>query len=141
MQKVELVFTPSQPGVATCKARNTEGEAADEAQVIISDISEPMQVWGIMPGVDTATGDAVTLTCAASVYTYSGDLNWFLDNVPVESNADLQMIRYQTDYSYRLNLTWNAVRIPDSGSYSCRAVFINNDTNTVKELDMKVRGK
>lgn len=84
-QRFELTFVPSQPGIATCKAQNSEGVASIEAQVIISDLNETMQIWGIDEQIPTAAGDAVNLTCGASVYAYAAELHWYLNNEPVES--------------------------------------------------------
>lgn len=76
---------PSQPGIATCKARNSEGNDSTTAQVLISDLDEPLQVWGV--GEDPiAEGDELTLTCGALVYTYAAELNWYLNDTPVENS-------------------------------------------------------
>lgn len=145
-QRFELKFVPTQPGRVTCKAENAEGTKSVDTEVIIVDLSEPMQIWGIDENVTIATEDSVTLTCAAYVYTYSDQLNWYRNGILVEESSAIptgwQIRKYVTDYSYRLDLTWESIGIADTATYECRAGLITNDTSyTAKDLLLTVKGE
>lgn len=110
-QKFELTFTPTRPGIATCMARNSEGNDSSQAQVLIADLDKPLQTWGVDED-PIAAGDPLTLTCGALVYTYAADLQWYLNGVPVistDGNTRLDMFLYHgyifmfipTSYSFQ----------------------------------------
>lgn len=84
-QRFEMSFVPTQPGIAKCSATNIEGSDSTEAQVLITDLDDSLHTWGVDEN-PIAAGDELTLTCGASVYTFSAELNWYLNNIPVESD-------------------------------------------------------
>lgn len=165
-QKFELTFTPTRPGIATCRARNSEGSDESQAQVLIGDLDKPLQTWGVDED-PIAAGDPLTLTCGALVYTYAAELHWYLHGIPVEStdgnlfenyflnyfvkrkilalfyspvHTDVQVTTYNTEYSYRTNLTWQSVNTKDSGDYECKASVINSEVYDTSSLFVKVHG-
>lgn len=84
-QRFEMSFVPTQPGIATCRASNIEGNDTTDAQVLITDLDNPVHAWGVDEN-PIAAGDELTLTCGASVYAFSAELFWYLNDIPVEAS-------------------------------------------------------
>lgn len=133
-------FKPTHAGKVTCQARNSEGTARADAELIVGDLAKPLLIWGI--GNDpVAEGDSVTLTCGASIYKHTEDLVWYYQDAPVESTADVQLTNTDTKLSYRRQLHWASINKHNSGHYECR-VFSSKDKSIKYEwFDVEVKGK
>lgn len=92
-QKSELNFTPDQPGIARCIARNTEGNDSAISKVMIGDLEEALHVWIESVNQPIAAGDSLKLHCGALAYNYSAELNWYLDDMPVtQTDGKLKLL-------------------------------------------------
>lgn len=134
-----LNFKPTAAGKVTCQAKNSEGTAAADAELVVGDLAKPLQIWGI--GDDpVAEGDTVTLECGASIYKHTNDLVWYYKGSPVESSADVQVINTDTKLSYRKQLHWSSIKKEQSGHYECR-IFSSKDNSIKYEwMDVEVKG-
>lgn len=139
-QVSNLNFEPKHAGKVTCQARNSEGTASADAEVVIGDLAKPLQIWGI--GNDAvAEGDTVTLTCGASIYKHTSDLVWYYHNSLVNSSEDVQVINSDTKLSHRRQLHWDKIKKEQSGHYECRVFSSKDNSIVVEHIDVEVRGK
>ncbi|XP_037051566.1 vascular endothelial growth factor receptor 1 isoform X6 [Bradysia coprophila] len=127
-QRSELNLYPSGPGKVECIAENTEGSDSSTAFLEITDIETPFGISGIDDVRKIAAGDNVSMTCGASAYNYTSDINWYRDNILIESGDNRIVEHYDAEYSYRKTITWNGIKISDSGTYECRASTIKEDS-------------
>lgn len=70
--------------------------------------------------VKIAVEDSLTLNCAASIYKYSDNIQWFMKNNIIESDSNHVIQKSHTPYSNRLALIIKNVKDNDSGIFSCR---------------------
>lgn len=84
-QRSILIFTPQQPGRATCTARNSKGKDSNAAYVYFGEMNKKLDIVGV--GEDPiAEGDNVVVECGASVYKFSGDLYWTHNGLAVKED-------------------------------------------------------
>lgn len=137
----KLSLTPSEPGLVTCTATNSEGTDHSEAYIIISDLHEALEISGIDDDENRASiGDPAKIHCAALAYNFTGDLAWFHDNMPVKSTDNIIVTDTKTSYSYHKSLEWKSMRKEDSGLYECRVATIAKDETDSISMDIKVIG-
>ncbi|KAG4073862.1 hypothetical protein HA402_014067 [Bradysia odoriphaga] len=127
-QRSELNLYPSGPGKVECIAVNTEGNDSSTAFLEITDIETPFGISGIDETKKMAAGDNVSMTCGASAYNYTSDINWYRDNILIESGDNRIVEHYDAEYSYRKTITWNGIEMSDSGTYECRASAIKDES-------------
>lgn len=53
-------------------------------------------------------------------------------------STDIQIETFNTDYSYRKNLTWKSINTKDTGQYECRANVINGDSFETRSSYVRV---
>ncbi|CAD6999743.1 unnamed protein product [Ceratitis capitata] len=117
----ELYFTPVEPGIMHCLAKNTKGNVEGRGHILIGDINDNMTIFGTDENKKIARGDDVTLTCAALSYYFSDDLDWYKDDELVEEGNNFVITNSTTRYSYQKTLTIKNIQDRDQGSYECRA--------------------
>lgn len=78
-----MSFKPTQSGIVTCQARNTEGPAESNANIVFGDMNDDFMVWGI--NSEIAEGDRIVLTCGASKYRYS-PIEWYYNSDKLVEN-------------------------------------------------------
>ncbi|KAJ6633342.1 Platelet-derived growth factor receptor alpha, partial [Pseudolycoriella hygida] len=137
-QRSELNLFPTEPGKVECIAVNSEGNDTSEAYLEITDIEAPFHIWGINEDTKIAAGDNITVICAASVYNYSSDLNWYLNNNLVETGDNQIVEEYETEYSYQKKITWHGIKTIHSGTYECRASTVKDDTFSMETVHIQV---
>lgn len=135
----KLSFKPAHAGKVTCQARNSEGTASGDAEVVVGDLASPLQIWGISDPV--AEGDSVTLTCGASIYKHTSEMEWYHGDAPVVSSADVQVINSDTSLSHRRQLHWDSIKKSQSGHYECRVFSSHNQSIKYEWVDVEVKGK
>lgn len=124
----------------SCQARNSEGTASVDAEVVIGDLEKQLQIWGI-GDEPVAEGDDVTLTCGASIYKHTKDLVWYYREAPVESSDDVEVINTDTALSHRRQLHWKSIKKDQSGHYECRVFSSKDGSIKVEFFDLEVKGK
>lgn len=88
-QTSTISFVPESTGLIICTATNDKsdnGMSEVQANVIVMDLSDELAIWSnsVLP---ISVGDDVSVTCGASAHKYATELNWFKDDVPVESGG------------------------------------------------------
>lgn len=97
-------------------------------------------IWGTDNRL-IAAGDEVIITCGALAFNYTGDLNWYQNDLLVETSKDTEIKIENTKYSYRKSLKWNSISMKDAGTYECRVNVINDDRYETKALNVIVHGR
>lgn len=65
-------------------AVNTMGLAEAKASLIVNDLDEEFSIWSTNePPI--SIGDDVSVICGASAHKYANELNWYKDNVLIQS--------------------------------------------------------
>ncbi|XP_029159072.1 vascular endothelial growth factor receptor kdr-like isoform X2 [Nylanderia fulva] len=116
-------------GKITCKACNILDCDAVTDNIFVSD---GVGAFGIIgPKEEVTEGDNVELICAASVYNYTDEFAWTkLDNkteTSVNETERLQIMRYETPFTYRSTLKIHDVQESDAASYICTGKYINKN--------------
>lgn len=131
------------------------GEA--RANVIVNDLNEDMTIWSENePPI--SIGDEVSVTCGASAHKYANELNWYKDDVLIQSGdsklheqsdkkiifmivilfTDVKVESHNTGYSHRKEIRWSSVTGAEAGKYECRANVIKDDSLDSKSWDLEV---
>lgn len=83
-QSSTLVFQPESTGIVQCMAINAMGNAKAGANLIVNDLDEDLSIWS-ENDPPIAIGDEVSIMCGASAHKYANELNWYKDNVLIQS--------------------------------------------------------
>lgn len=83
-QSSTLIFLPNQTGIIECFAANVMGYQVAKANLIMNDLNDDLSIWtDNTPPI--SIGDDVSLWCGASAHKYANELNWYKDNVLIQS--------------------------------------------------------
>lgn len=65
-------------------AINSMGDAKARANLIVNDLDADLIIWteNVPP---ISIGDEVSIMCGASAHKYANELNWYKDNVLIQS--------------------------------------------------------
>ncbi|GAB0098867.1 vascular endothelial growth factor receptor 1 [Sergentomyia squamirostris] len=137
-QQSELRFIPIQPGKITCRAKNSIGEDSMSADILVGDLNESLEVWGVDEKNPISVGDEFSIHCGALVYNFTGPLKWYRGDLPVESSDHVNITDSHTNYSYRSSITWTKIDEADSGIYECRGNMLKEDRQETKDIDVRV---
>ncbi|XP_055681384.1 platelet-derived growth factor receptor alpha-like isoform X2 [Lutzomyia longipalpis] len=137
-QQSELRFIPEQPGKITCRAKNSKGEDSVSAEVLVGDLKESLEVWGVDEKNPISVGDEFSIYCGALVYNFTGPLLWYRGDLPIETTDELTVTNSNTNYSYRSTITWKKMAESDSGTYECRGNVLNEEHQESKDIDVRV---
>lgn len=83
-QSSTLVFRPNQTGIIQCVAVNDVGLSEAKANLVLNDMDEDLSVW-TKNDLPISIGDDVSLWCGASAHKYANELNWYKNDVPIQS--------------------------------------------------------
>ncbi|XP_039309901.1 vascular endothelial growth factor receptor 1 isoform X2 [Solenopsis invicta] len=108
-------------GKITCKACNAVGCDSVTENILVSD---GLGAFGIIGPKDPVTkGDDVELICAASVYNYTNQFTWAVfanrTEEPIVETERLQIVQYETPFTYRSTLKLHYVEESDAQDYVC----------------------
>lgn len=73
-------------------AINTVGSGEAKANLVVNDLDDDLSVWS-KNTLPISVGDDVSVWCGASAHKYANELNWYKDDVLIQSgngksNAD-----------------------------------------------------
>lgn len=86
-QTSTINFVPESTGIIICVARNDKsdnGWSEVRANVIVMDLNEELTIWSENE-LPISVGDQVSVTCGASAHKYATELNWYKNDILVES--------------------------------------------------------
>ncbi|PNF14062.1 hypothetical protein B7P43_G03563 [Cryptotermes secundus] len=122
-----LEWTVKTPGLIKCFANNSEGSSSETVSLFITDIPEDkdFSIWGKPEKV--VVGDNFTLHCGATKYNYTEPILWFEKREGYDSDRQVQnnsgcfVSRNDTEYSYRISITWKDIPAKSDAAYICYA--------------------
>lgn len=83
-QTSTLEFRPNQTGIVECMAINEMGFGQAKANLILNDMDEDLSIWSENE-LPISIGDDVSVWCGASAHKYANELNWYKNDVLIQS--------------------------------------------------------
>ncbi|XP_058060772.1 vascular endothelial growth factor receptor 1 [Anopheles bellator] len=143
--KKEAVITSSrtystitdQPGIVYCKASNSEGSEIQQADLLLSDLSDTIVLERVQPKEMITTGDRVSYVCSALVYNYTSDIV-FVHNDHELLVGDGVTISYSSQsFAWEARLNIEDVTPDQSGEIYCHVKTVNGTIES-RATHMKV---
>ncbi|XP_055548127.1 vascular endothelial growth factor receptor 1 isoform X2 [Wyeomyia smithii] len=133
-------FQAETAGYVACYAVNSEGQDFVKADLLISDLDEPVMITLETPKTDVTRGDLVEIVCAASVYNHTNQILFFRDDVELfeDSENGIEIKDWYETYAYRRRLTFTSVGKQHEGDIRCQANVANSDLVESKEIRLVV---
>ncbi|XP_051172490.1 vascular endothelial growth factor receptor 1-like isoform X2 [Leptopilina boulardi] len=122
-------FQVKMSGVITCLACNEVGCEMAHEVVLVSDGNNGVGI--IIPEGQMTVGDDLELICFASIYNYTNNLRWQIDEQDVVENDRIKLIKEKTQFTHRSILSIKNLQKSDAMEYACVATA--NDFNELKE--------
>ncbi|XP_014471193.1 PREDICTED: vascular endothelial growth factor receptor 1 [Dinoponera quadriceps] len=125
---LEVKMTIEMTGVLMCEACNIRGCETSTEVIFVSD---GIGAFAIIPPEEPVTkGDNVELICAVSVYNYTEEISWTNQkDEPIEETERIEIIRRETQFTYRSILSINKVQESDAQDYMCTGKFMAEDSD------------
>ncbi|XP_021928983.1 vascular endothelial growth factor receptor 2-like isoform X4 [Zootermopsis nevadensis] len=122
-----LEWAVDRPGLIKCFANNSEGNSSETLSLFVTDIPDEkvFSIWGKPEKV--VVGDNFTLHCGASKYNFTEPIVWYEERdgyaseQPVRNNSGCSVTRNNTEYSYRVSMTWKDIPAKSDANYICYA--------------------
>uniref|UniRef100_A0A1Q3G4D4 receptor protein-tyrosine kinase n=1 Tax=Culex tarsalis TaxID=7177 RepID=A0A1Q3G4D4_CULTA len=136
----DFTFQASSPGYVGCSAVNSEGRAFAKADLLVSDLDEPVMIELVEPQAEVTLGDQVEIVCAATVYNHTDQIEFFLDGKLLEENNDegISFAGWYERYAYRKKLLIADARKMHAGEIKCQTNLVDSNEVESKELRLEV---
>ncbi|XP_046746342.1 hemicentin-1-like [Diprion similis] len=121
-------------GDLTCRSCNVIGCSEVVEPVLVSDANG---YFGVMDPGTVAEGDTVNLTCGASVYNFTNNIAWEVNNST--EHGRVSITNRTTKFTFQSILQISDVKISDSGEYVCRAENKENHNTTTVSYELSVK--
>ncbi|XP_055641478.1 vascular endothelial growth factor receptor 1 isoform X2 [Toxorhynchites rutilus septentrionalis] len=133
-------FQAETAGYVGCIAENSEGRDFAKADLLISDLDEPVMIAQESPKGEVTYGDRVEIVCAASVYNYTKQITFFKDNEELIEDADkgISFQDWYETYAYRRRLVIETASEENEGEIRCQANVVSTDQVESKEIRLVV---
>ncbi|XP_058815149.1 vascular endothelial growth factor receptor 1 isoform X2 [Topomyia yanbarensis] len=133
-------FQADTAGYVGCYASNSEGQDFVKADLLISDLEEPVSIVQEAPKTDVTFGDRVSIVCAASVYNYTSQIAFFQNDIELtdESTNGVSFEAWYETYAFRKRLIIDDVAKEHEGEIRCQANVANSDLIESKEIRLIV---
>ncbi|XP_058451061.1 vascular endothelial growth factor receptor 1 isoform X2 [Malaya genurostris] len=133
-------FQADTAGYVGCYAANSEGQDFVKADLLISDLEEPVSIVLEAPKSDVTFGDRVSIVCAASVYNYTSQIAFFQNDVELadDSTDGVSFETWYETYAFRKRLIIDDVSKEHEGEIRCQANVANSDLIESKEIRLIV---
>lgn len=122
-------FHVKMTGIITCVACNEVGCEMAREVIFVSDGSNGVGV--IIPESQMTVGDDLELICFASIYNYTNNLRWQIDDENIIGNDRVKVIYETTQFTHRSTLSIKNLQKSDATEYTCVATA--NDFNEYRE--------
>lgn len=99
----------------------------------VSDISEPLKIFGIDENKKIAVGDEIKLECRASKSDYMNNIQWLKNKAYISNGSELSIINLTTKFSYGSSLYFKAIRKRDEGEYTCEVLGKNQSEHSLSK--------
>ncbi|XP_053693410.1 vascular endothelial growth factor receptor 1 isoform X2 [Sabethes cyaneus] len=133
-------FQADTAGYVGCYAANSEGQDFVKADLLISDLDEPVTITQETPKTDVTRGDRVEIVCAASVYNHTSQLSFFRNDIELfeDSSNDITIQDWYETYAFRRRLIIADVDKNHEGDIRCQANVANSELVESKEIRLVV---
>ncbi|XP_055592242.1 vascular endothelial growth factor receptor 1-like isoform X10 [Uranotaenia lowii] len=127
-------------GYVMCLANNAKGRSTIMADMLISNLEEPVWIYRESPQLEVTNGDRVSIVCAALVYNHTDRITFFLNEMEVVQSEEkgIFLESWYEVYAYRKRLVIESASAEHHGEIRCETDVRDSDQVESKELRLTV---